>query len=180
MSRRTILFAISVLGFFAASALTLHAQVGGIPSPYGPPPLSPWLNLYQKQGGPVDNYHMFVQPQLQMNNYLQGQQMGIQRNSAGLNAVGERLQTQTEANYAAPEPTGAATGFFNHRAYFNNFRGVNVPAPGASFGGSPAGVTSGSGASFAGTSSGVPSGGGGGNSWAPPPSNNRGTSGLGR
>ncbi len=180
MSRRTILLAIAVFGVSWASAMTLQAQVGGIPSPYGPPPLSPWLNLYQKQGGPVDNYHMFVQPQLQMNNYLQSQQMGIQRNAAGLNAVGERLQTQREAEYAAPEPTGAPTGFLNHRAYFNNFRGVNVPAAGASFGGSPAGVSSGAGASFGGATAGLTPGGAGAGSWAPPPASSRGTSGLGR
>ena len=60
MSRWPILFVIAVLGVCTTSAPPLFAQgVGAIPS-YGPPPFSPWLNLYQRQGGPLDPYHTFA------------------------------------------------------------------------------------------------------------------------
>ena len=92
MSRWPILFAMGVLFLFSAAAVPLYAQY------ITPPALSPWLNLYQRQGGPVDNYHMYVQPNLQLQNTLQNQQMGIQRNTATLNAMGDREMTQAEAN----------------------------------------------------------------------------------
>ena len=91
------------------------------------PALSPWLMLNQRQGGPVDNYHMFVQPTLQLQGTLQGQQMGIQQNAAGLNAMGDREMTQTQANYAAIQPTGLmAAGFLTHHIYFNTNRATGT------------------------------------------------------
>ena len=83
-----------------ASAGRLQAQFGpggpyspgGVTSPY--PILSPWLNLEQKQGGPVDNYHMYVQPQLQLQSTLQAQQYNIARNSATVDALGDSVTAQ--------------------------------------------------------------------------------------
>jgi hypothetical protein len=119
MSRWPILFANAVFVLSCASALPLCAQMGGYTTP---PPLSPWLNLYQRQGGPVDNYHMYVQPNLQLQDTLQAQQMGIQRNTIGLNAMGNREMTQTEAYMLGPQPTGGVATFLNHGVYFNNHR----------------------------------------------------------
>ena len=131
MSRWPLLFAIAILGFSSAVPLPLFAQgVGGIPSSYGGTPLSPWLNLYQKQGGPVDNYHMFVQPDLQLRNTLQSQHLGIQRNAAAVGAVVNSLTTQAEAFNAAAEPTGSGASFLNHGAYFNTYHGTGLGAPG--------------------------------------------------
>ena len=137
MSRWPILFVVAVLGFSATSGLPLFAQVGGVPSAYGPPPLSPWLNLYTKGGGPVDPYHMFVQPSLQLNNALQGQQADIQRNTAGLGTVSNRVMTQMEEMRTGPEPTGMGASFLNHGVYFNTNRraGLGVGAAGVAGGG---------------------------------------------
>jgi len=176
MSRWSILLAIVVFGLSLSSVLTLHAQVGGIPSPYGPPPLSPWLNLYQKQGGPVDNYHMFVQPQVQLRDSLQMQQTGIQRNAAGMAAMGERFQSQIDAASTMPDPTGASTGFLNHTIFFNNFRGVGLgptsTMPGAPFGGMSGGMSQ--------AAMGANSGAASRNSWSLPAASTRGSSGAGR
>ncbi len=129
MSRWPVFLAIPVFALSCMAALPLSAQVGG----YQPAPaLSPWLNLYQKQGGPVDNYHLYVQPQLQLRDTLQSQQMGIQANSAAVDAVGERNLSQREASFAGPQQTGASATFFNQGSYFNNFRGI-----GAGTGGTP-------------------------------------------
>ncbi len=127
MSRWPILFAIAVFALASAAAIPLFAQPGG----YQPaPPLSPWLNLYQKQGGPVDNYHMYVQPQLQLQDTLHAQQMGIETNAAAVDAVGERNMSQRDASFAAPQQTGASATFFNHGTYFNTFRGIGAGAGG--------------------------------------------------
>jgi hypothetical protein len=100
-------------------ALPLFGQVGGVPIPGGPP-LSPWLNLYQRNAGPVDNYHMYVQPALQLQNTLQAQQYGIQRNMQGLNNVTEQFTSQADAYYATASPTGNGAGFMNQGHYFGN------------------------------------------------------------
>ena len=97
MSRGEILFAMAIFAFSSASALPLRAQLGGVSGYQPASPLSPWLNLYQKQGGPVDNYHMYVQPQLQFRDTLQSQQMGIQGNAAAVNAVGDVITGQSQA-----------------------------------------------------------------------------------
>ena len=135
MPRRSILFAIAIFGFSSTSALPLFAQVGGIPSYYGGAPLSPWMNLESRGGGTMDNYHYFVQPNLQLNNALQSQHMGIQNNAATVNAVGEAIESQAAAAYAQPMATGQAAGFMNYRSYFNRIGGIGGGASGA--GGTP-------------------------------------------
>ncbi len=124
MLRLPILLAVAILGFASTSALPLFAQVGGIPQYYGGSPLSPWLNLESRGGATMDNYHYFVQPNLQLSNTLQAQQMGIQHNANTVNAVGEAIVSQRAASNAQPLPTGQAAGFMNYRGYFNNMGSV--------------------------------------------------------
>jgi hypothetical protein len=119
MSRNRSIFTALLSASLTLSALPLFAQVGGVPYPGGPP-LSPWLNLYNRAAGPVDNYHMYVQPQLQLRNTLQGQQMNINRNAANIGAVGEEFTSASEAYYAQGAPTGNGAGFMNQGRYFNN------------------------------------------------------------
>jgi hypothetical protein len=122
----------AILGFSSTSALPLCAQgVGGIPQYYGGAPLSPWMNLESRGGGGVDNYHNFVQPNLQLNSALQAQHMGIQSNASSVNAVGEAIVSQAAAAKAQPLPTGQRASFMNYRGYFNNLAGNGMGAPGA-------------------------------------------------
>jgi len=119
---------------------------------------------------------MYVQPGLQLRNALQTQQFGIQRNAAGMAAVGEQLQSQMEATYAASSPTGVPAGFLNQGAFFNNFHGAGLgtamagaaPLSGATFGGAAGGAF------------GATSGAASRSSWAPPAANTSGRTGIGR
>ena len=115
---RSILAGVLLAGV-ALSSMQAFAQVGGVPMPGGPP-LSPWLNLYNRSPGPVDNYHMYVQPALQLQNTLQSQQIGIQHNAAAVNTVSEQFTSQTEAYFAPGGPTGNGAGFMNQGRFFNN------------------------------------------------------------
>jgi hypothetical protein len=127
------------IGFSLISAAPLSAQVGGVGQGY----LSPWLNLYTKQGGPVDNYHMYVEPALQLQSTLQNQQMGIQQNAAGIASNTSQFTSQNASYYTPASPTGVAAGFMNQGGYFNTNRsqgfgsGVTGNRPG--FGGTAAG-----------------------------------------
>jgi hypothetical protein len=129
MLRRPILFTLAILAFSAVSALPLCGQGVGGYGPYGQPPaLSPWLNLYQKQGGPVDNYHMYVQPQLQLQNAFQAQRITNQRNAFEI----DNVMSQMEAVSTLPQQTGVGATFMNHGVYFNNYRqaGLGSGTPG--------------------------------------------------
>jgi hypothetical protein len=76
------------------------------------------MSLYQKQGGPLDPYHTFVQPQLQLRDTVQQQQAGLQRQSAGLSALGDYVsQTGSERNRQIA-PTGVGAGFMTQGRYF--------------------------------------------------------------
>ena len=79
--------------------------------------MSPWFNLYNKQGGPVDNYNMYVRPEFQLRNTLQTQQSNIQQQAAGSSALGQQV-SQLEADRQAIQPTGAPAGFMNHGRFF--------------------------------------------------------------
>jgi hypothetical protein len=106
-------------GLLPLSALPAYAQ--GVGTPYGSPnpALSPWLNLYQKQGGPLDPYHMFVQPQVQLRDTVQQQQANLQRQTAGLSALGDYVtQMADDRNHQKIAPTGVGAGFMTHGRYF--------------------------------------------------------------
>jgi hypothetical protein len=116
MSRIYTIFTTILLASIVLTARPLFGQLGlG-----GNPPLSPWLNLYNRSPGPVDNYHMYVQPAQQLQNTLQSQQMGINHNAAALNSVSDQFSSQADAYYATASPTGNGAGFMNQSRYFNN------------------------------------------------------------
>jgi hypothetical protein len=135
MFRASLFFAIVAAGLSCTLTQRLFAQVGGIPSYGGESPrLSPWLNLYQRQAGPLDPYHMYVQPEVQLRNTLQVQQAGIQRNKAALNTVAEHVVSTEEAFNAPATPTGVAAGFMTQGMYFNSYSGGGGGYSGSSLG----------------------------------------------
>ena len=117
MSRNRTIFRAVLTASVALTALPAFAQVGG---PIAGGPLSPWLNLYNRSPGPVDNYHMYVQPALQLQNTIQAQQMGIRRNAEAMSSVSDQFTSQADAYYATASPTGNGAGFMNQGRYFNN------------------------------------------------------------
>jgi hypothetical protein len=109
--------ALAIVGVAILTAVPTYAQGFAPSNRYPTPALSPWFNLYNKQGGPVDNYNMYVRPDMQLRNTLQTQQLDIQRQSAGTSRLGEPV-SQLEANRATIQPAGAPAGFLNHGRFF--------------------------------------------------------------
>ena len=130
MTRRIIILGVLVSGTIGIFAGSLFGQ------DFGSPALSPWLYLNQRQGGPIDNYHMYVQPQQQIRSTLQNQQADIQHNGVSADAVIDHLTAQQAFN-ASGAPTGVTAGFLNHGTYFNTNRLQNSGvsgAPGGAYG----------------------------------------------
>jgi hypothetical protein len=115
MTRLRIVQTCLTVGVVLALAQSAHAQ-GTDFGPY--PTLSPWFNLYQKNNGPLDNYHMFVRPRIDLNDSLQQHQAAIRRNSAGLNSVDQDL-TQLQEHASGVRPTGTASVFMNYSHYYS-------------------------------------------------------------
>ena len=82
------------------------------------PTLSPWLNLYEKRGGPLDPYHQFVRPELRLRDTLRQQDLTNQRQGADVSALGSQV-TQMEEDQRAPiSPTGSASVFMSYSHYY--------------------------------------------------------------
>ena len=79
-------------------------------APGSRPTLSPWFGLYQRNGGPLDNYHTFVRPQIELRNTLLRQQAAIQRNSAGIASIDRDLGEQGQLH-----PTGTGSVLYGLR-----------------------------------------------------------------
>lgn len=90
------------------------------------PPLSPWLKLYYRQAGPIDNYHSFVRPELQLRETLRRQDLLIQQQSAGMSDLRSEV---TELQTGGPvRPTGAGAAFMAYSHYYD-MRGVLSRVP---------------------------------------------------
>jgi hypothetical protein len=113
--RAVSLAAVAVLATFVVES---HAQsprgIGGYSGRYQPsrPTISPYLNLYRTQRGPIPNYHLYVRP------ILQQQQINAQQ-SAAVNQLQQGLQ---ETQHTQHGPTGIGAGYRNFSHYYSGLR----------------------------------------------------------
>jgi hypothetical protein len=111
---------LAVVVALLASSASPPAAAQGITGGYRPatPTLSPWLNLYQRSTGPLDPYHQWVRPELNLRETLQQQDLANQRQAVDIAAVGHQV-TQLEQDRAAPiRPTGTGSGFMSLSHYY--------------------------------------------------------------
>jgi hypothetical protein len=78
------------------------------------PAISPWLSLYQKNGGPLDNYHMFVRPRFQVLNNFQQQSDAIQRNDANIAATDRQMSSYQQRLGVRPTGSGSTFMYYSH------------------------------------------------------------------
>ena len=121
----------SMLMLLAASVALLSARPAsgqyGITGPlYGNPrqagtrprrsSFSPYLDLYRRDSGVLDNYHQFVRPEIQLRKTLDQQRRAISRQGRGLRTLGRdfgQFQRQSMAR-----PTGTSSVFMNYSHFF--------------------------------------------------------------
>jgi hypothetical protein len=117
-----------VFGMMLFAARSSEAQ--GVPN-FQPstPTLSPWLHLYEKNPGPLDNYHMYVRPRMELRDTLQSQQSNINQQYLGMQSLNEEvrgLQPQEQVR-----PTGTASVFMNTTHYYPEMGVGQSPAQNA-------------------------------------------------
>lgn len=124
-----VLGMVIVLGIFTqAPAQNPYGNPYSAPNWLTHPTISPWLELYRRDGIPdIPNYHQFVRPRQQMQRYLLQQNQQLQRQQLQLRQL-ERQQAamqQTQSQMLAPQqspsyraPTGTGSSYMTHRAFF--------------------------------------------------------------
>ena len=104
-----ILLTLILLAIFSEPCTTRGQN---LPRRYEParPTLSPYLNLFRANAGPIPNYYTFVRPQLEQNVVNQTQQAAIARQGASLQQLSQGVRQSTDAGLA---PTGTGSRFMN-------------------------------------------------------------------
>jgi len=104
-----------------ASLFACSAQAQGIRPSYRPssPTLSPWLQLYNRNTGPLDNYHSYVRPRQEVYRTFRQQESVIQRQGEGLRNLGQQVMSIRQEPIRS---TGTGSTFMNYSHYYN-FRG---------------------------------------------------------
>jgi hypothetical protein len=104
--------------FVLLLAIVTSPDWAGAQTTYRPssPTFSPWLNLYQRNSGPLDPYHTMVLPRFQLRNTLQQQASEIDLNSSMINTNGQQLSQIQEQG--GVEPTGTGSVFMQYSHYY--------------------------------------------------------------
>ena len=124
MNRIGQLLTLAAVGAILCVARPVQAQR---PWPYRPsrPTISPYMNLYRANPGPVDNYHLYVRPQQRLLSTLQQQNQALYQQSAGLQALRQEVTGVGRQRIATP--TGIGAGFMNYSHYYPGLAPVAQP-----------------------------------------------------
>jgi hypothetical protein len=88
-------------------------------------PISPWMDIFQRKPGPLDNYHSYVRPELQLQRTLNLQDNALAQNANGIQVLGQRVENgQREIQV---RPTGTNSVYMEYSHYYP-MRGGNVAA----------------------------------------------------
>ncbi len=114
------------LGLLVVAAVVLGQPVAYGQGGYNPgyPGASPWWGLFAPKGaaGPLGNYNSYVRPQIELQNALQRQSLGleqqgvaIQQNTAQIRSTGKQLDEMEHRVFA---PTGIGATYMNYSHYY--------------------------------------------------------------
>ena len=108
-----------VVVLLAACGALLIARPAEAQGTYRPsrPTISPWLNLYNRNPGPLGNYFTYVRPQMETREALQQQDTRIRQQGAGIQTLGQQVTSLEQQGPTAPTGTGA--GFMNYSHYYS-------------------------------------------------------------
>ncbi len=105
------------VSFFCFAFLCLATSFASAQSRYVPsrPPLSPWLNLYRGNLGPVDPYNFWVRPQLEFQDSMR--RLSTQFENQRIRV--QQLEQETlRMRLEAARPTGVGARFMDYSHYF--------------------------------------------------------------
>jgi hypothetical protein len=83
--------------------------------------ISPWMGLWNRNTGPLDNYHNFVVPQMELNQTLQMQNAALNRQAYGLQMLNGQIAQPFGSQYGMV-PTGQGATFMNYSHFYGGTR----------------------------------------------------------
>ena len=92
------------------------------------PTISPWMGIFQRNTGAMDNYNTFVRPQMELNRTLQMQGSALDRQEMGLQDLNYEMM-QPQGNRSTMMPTGQGATFMNFSHYYGGSRQLSRPLP---------------------------------------------------
>ena len=124
MFRLSTVFAGLVLVAVSLGVQSAHAQ--GLYRPTRPT-ISPWLNLYDRNAGPLGGYLSDVRPRAELSRSLNQQQRAIDRQGSEIQSLGQQVTEMRQDGAIAP--TGIGAGFMNYSSHFQNSNSGRASAP---------------------------------------------------
>ena len=86
----------------------------------GTPTLSPYLDYFREPRGPLDAYHEYVRPRVELRETLQQQNRQLNAQARELRSLNTQWQRGRETGTLAP--TGVGARFFNYSHFYPNMR----------------------------------------------------------
>jgi hypothetical protein len=114
MGRFTLLL---TAGLLLCLATTAEAQRGS--SRYNiprRPTISPWMDLFSQETGPLDNYHSFVRPRQRLYNTLGNQNYQLQQQGGNIRNLGKQVTRMERPAFV--RPTGTGSSYMNLSHYY--------------------------------------------------------------
>lgn len=101
-----------------------EAQQGNVYRPPGGSPFSPYLNLFRRDTGLLNQYYNYIVPQRRLEATLQQQYQAIQ----GLQTQVQGVRGQLQQVPTAPiGPTGVGAGYMNYSHYYPSAAAPRAP-----------------------------------------------------
>ena len=90
-------------------------------------PISPWMDIFQREPGTLGNYHSYVKPEIQLQRTVDQQNNDLTRNALGIQSLGQQMgDAQKESQV---HPTGAGSVFMDYSHYYPTKGGSATARP---------------------------------------------------
>ncbi len=117
----TIALGTTVLATVVQAQRPIGPPVSPRTYPFSPgPTLSPYLEYFRTPLGPLDSYHEFVRPRVQLQQRLRQQDAQLRRQAQDLRVLDQRMVAPQRPSDASPTGTGAT--FFHHSHFYPALR----------------------------------------------------------
>ena len=104
----TLMLVVGAMGTPSAFAQSRYTPTRG--------PISPWMDMFQRHPGPLDNYHSYVKPEMQAQNQFNQQQNALAQNAAGVQVLGQQMADAKKESQV--NPTGTGSVFMDYSHYY--------------------------------------------------------------
>jgi hypothetical protein len=114
VQRRLISVGLLLIAYGVVWTPAAFAQLGSYSTYPTGGTISPWMNMFQKNPGPFDNYNSYVRPQLQLQKTLAQQNMAIQQQGRNLQSLGAQMVENDRENRIPVTGTGSVFMSYSH------------------------------------------------------------------